>query len=219
MGSDDVHDSFMPTQRAMLYASEHLSAFHGTHLHEIQRLLTFILYIPPDTPYSLDYLHIQVPAPYRSFLEVNAMHAPFLAPLFEAEWCAKEGVPREAPLQLAVEIGAGGALNRIAKVRAVMKQSGNEWSQADELPVSRSCRVCSIDHQWLISCPARWRSPSRRTSASTRRSPAPCPRSRAPRRTRRCSWRAATSWRKSRSRASPRAAAASSAPTVPPRAP
>jgi hypothetical protein len=132
----------------MLYASEHLAAFHGTHLHEIQRLLTFILYIPPDSPVSLEMLHIQVPAPYRSFLDAQAMHAPFLAPLLEAEWCAKEGVPREAPLRLAVEIGAGGALNRIAKVRAVMKQSGNEWSQADELPVSSSlpCAASSLLH-------------------------------------------------------------------------
>lgn len=75
------------------------------------------------------------------------MHSAALVPLFEAEWCARMNVAKEAPLKLVVEVGAGGALIRIEKAKAKMKKSGNEWSQANELPVSSrsSCVSCLLD--------------------------------------------------------------------------
>lgn len=77
----------------------------------------------------------RIPQPYHCFLDNDEMHANALAPLFQREFAARQGVAREAPLKVAVEVGAGGALNIIIKVRALMKEKGNEWSQADELPV------------------------------------------------------------------------------------
>ncbi|KAE8204176.1 hypothetical protein CF328_g1240 [Tilletia controversa] len=68
-------------------------------------------------------------------LNPNLVHVPALLPLFRLDYCAHMGVARESPLQIAVEIGAGGALSRIMKVRQVMKITATERSQVDELPV------------------------------------------------------------------------------------
>ncbi|CEH17313.1 Predicted E3 ubiquitin ligase [Ceraceosorus bombacis] len=121
---------------AMKYGNTVFPKFMHTHLVEVEKLYTFLIFLQPHaSDLSDQVLFTSMPLQYRHFLDNNTMHGPLLAPLFEAEWCARKGVAKEAPLKLAVEVGAGGALNRIAKVRAVMKQSGNEWSQADELPV------------------------------------------------------------------------------------
>jgi len=63
------------------------------------------------------------------------LHAPHLAPLFTAEYCAFIKRSREPALKVATDIGGGGALSRIAKVRSVMKERRTEWTQAGELPV------------------------------------------------------------------------------------
>ena len=64
------------------------------------------------------------------------LHAPHLAPLFTAEYCAFIKRSREPALKVATDIGGGGALSRLAKVRSVMKERRTEWTQAGELPVS-----------------------------------------------------------------------------------
>lgn len=65
----------------------------------------------------------------------NAVHADYLIPLFTCEYCILKNVPRVPPLKVVTDIGGGGALAKIAKVRSVMKQNKNEWSQNEELPV------------------------------------------------------------------------------------
>lgn len=115
------------------------------HMSEVQALYSFILYLPSSLPSDpdagspsehLQYLYETVPFKYHRFLDHGAVHAAYLVPLFQADFCAFNHLARDAPLQTAVEVGASGALTKILKVRQVMKMRGNEWSQANELPVS-----------------------------------------------------------------------------------
>lgn len=134
-------------ERALEYGRVHFKPFRGTHLGEIQRLFTLLAFLPAFLPapaygeegydsVPVEHLLPTVPAVYRPLLDANLVHAPLLEPLFKAEFCARNRIAKDAPLAIGVEVGAGGALNRIIKVKAVMKERGNEWSQADELPVS-----------------------------------------------------------------------------------
>ncbi len=184
--------------RALAYARHHLARFSPAHLPEIQKLLTFLLFlpivpIPGGLSLSPEDLVEFVPTPYAHFLDPARIHAPYLAPLFKLEYCVRHSIPKDPPLRIAVDLGAGGALSRILKVRAVMKESRSEWSQADELPVSARWKVARAFP--LLVQPAdiprashliqlRSRSRSRRRCASTASSAAPSARSRAPTRTR-----------------------------------
>lgn len=153
------------TMRALEYGRKTFQPFLASHLPEIQRLLTLLPFIPsfiPAPSYGVDGLdavpveHLlpSVPAIYRPLLDANLIHAPFLEPLFRSEFCARNRIAKEAPLSIGVEIGAGGALNRIIKVKAVMKERGNEWSQADELPVSPYLRSVLQNPQTDQSSPS-----------------------------------------------------------------
>lgn len=130
-------------EAALHYGRRNLLPTQPAHLDEVKRLYTFLLFLPQVYqvrksgvhPLSAAELSI-VPLSYHGFLDEAQMHAPLLLPLFQREFTARMGVSRDAPLKVAVEVGAGGALNRIIKVRTLMKERGNEWSQADELPVS-----------------------------------------------------------------------------------
>ena len=134
-------------ERALAYGREHFKPFRSTHLAEIQRLFTLLAFLPaflaspPYGPEGLDAVPVEhliptVPLIYRPLLDASLVHAPLLEPLFRVEFCARNRIAKDAPLAIGVEVGAGGALNKIIKVKAVMKERGNEWSQADELPVS-----------------------------------------------------------------------------------
>jgi len=129
-------------EAALLYGRQHFRPTQPFHLDEIKRLFTFLLFLPDsrlsdaDLLFNQEALMLRIPKAYHYFLDEDQMHGPTLAPLFQREYTARQGVAREAPLKVAVEVGAGGALNIIVKVRSLMKEKGNEWSQADELPVS-----------------------------------------------------------------------------------
>ncbi len=133
-------------ERALAYGREHFKPFRVTHLFEIQRLFTLLLYLPafiaapaygPEGFDSVPVEHLlpTIPPIYRPLLDASLVHTPLLEPLFKLEFCARNRIPKHAPLSIGVEVGAGGALNKIIKVKAVMKERGNEWSQADELPI------------------------------------------------------------------------------------
>lgn len=55
---------------------------------------------------------------------------------FAAAFLRTIGLPRESPLSVVTDVGGGGALARIQKVRNVMKEKRTEWSAKGELPVS-----------------------------------------------------------------------------------
>ncbi|KAL9936580.1 hypothetical protein V8E36_004648 [Tilletia maclaganii] len=137
---------------AFAYARNHFAPFLHSQILEVQRLYCLLMFLPefPVAPPQLRTPRAPTPSPsapplhhffarfpplYHPLLDPNLVHAPALLPLFRLDYCARMGVAREPPLKIAVEIGAGGALSRIMKVRQVMKMKGNEWSQADELPV------------------------------------------------------------------------------------
>ncbi|GAC93454.1 hypothetical protein PHSY_001019 [Pseudozyma hubeiensis SY62] len=133
-------------ERALAYGREHFKPFRSTHLTEIQRLFTLLAYLPAFIPapaygpegfdsVPVEHLIPTVPLVYRPLLDANLVHAPLLEPMFRLEFCARNKIAKDAPLSIGVEVGAGGALNKIIKVKAVMKERGNEWSQADELPI------------------------------------------------------------------------------------
>ena len=47
----------------------------------------------------------------------------------------KMDLPRDSPLSVVTDVGGGGAMARIQKVRTVMKEKKTEWSAVGELPV------------------------------------------------------------------------------------
>lgn len=132
-------------EQAVHYGRQNFRPHLRAHLGEIQSLYSFILFLPQTLPADPDagspsshlaFLRELVPYAYHHFLEPTLVHSPYLLPMFQVEFCARNRLAREAPLKTAVEVGAGGALMKIMKVRQVMKMRGNEWSQANELPVS-----------------------------------------------------------------------------------
>ena len=65
----------------------------------------------------------------------DGVHAAHLVPLFSSEFCASLNMSRDLPLRVATDIGGGGALAKLAKVRSVMKEKRTEWTTVGELPV------------------------------------------------------------------------------------
>ncbi|CAO1635515.1 unnamed protein product [Sympodiomycopsis kandeliae] len=135
-----------PRDRAIAYGRKHFKQHLSTHLTQIQALFTFALFpcftLPIDPNADMvsqaqhnQTLRLQVHPAYYDFLDDKQMHTPYLVPVFRAQFTALHGLAKDAPLSTAVEVGASGALTKIMKVRQVMKMKGNEWSQADELPI------------------------------------------------------------------------------------
>ncbi|SPO25515.1 uncharacterized protein UTRI_03065_B [Ustilago trichophora] len=150
-------------ERALAYGREHFKPFRSTHLTEIQRLFTLLAFLPAFIPapaygpegldsVPVEHLIPTVPLIYRPLLDANLVHAPLLEPLFRIEFCARNRIAKDAPLAIGVEVGAGGALNKIIKVKAVMKERGNEWSQADELPIEIPLPT-RLRYHSIFACP------------------------------------------------------------------
>lgn len=113
--------------RSLLYAQTHFPAHYALHGPEIRRLLTAQLFSPAVTAIPL--------SPYKDLVD-PALRAPLLVPLFEAEFCRKEGWPEREPVGLAVDLGASAAVAKIEKGRKVMKERvGKDWEMGEELPV------------------------------------------------------------------------------------
>lgn len=130
-------------RRALDYARDHFPKFFPRRWDEAVRLTSSSLYTPFSRLQRSPYSEF-----YRSSGTFNAsgdgkdqdkslpwLHADHLVPLFIKEYCARLEWSKELPLIVATELGSGGALAKIAKVRSVMKEKRTEWSQADELPV------------------------------------------------------------------------------------
>lgn len=157
--------STTPAEEALHYGRVHLRRYLRTHTLEVQALFTLLLFLPQaqdsmglssGDSMALDLpLTDCVPSKYHHFLDANLMHSAFLEPLFRVEYCARNKLARDAPLKTAVEVGASGALMKIMRVRQVMKMRGNEWSQADELPVrcesaGYACAYSLTEHSLFI---------------------------------------------------------------------
>ncbi|GAA6053822.1 hypothetical protein JCM3770_003053 [Rhodotorula araucariae] len=74
------------------------------------------------------------------------------ASAFAAAYLAQLSLPRESPLTVVTDVGGGGALAKIMKVRAVMKEKKTEWSAVGELPVEIPLPLAYRYHS-IFACP------------------------------------------------------------------
>ena len=131
--------------RALAYARTHFGKFYPNHMAEISRLSASALFLPIERLLSSPYgdLYNKSGSPVSQKLNSppadnpaeEAYHAPYLVHLFASEYCRSLNMSKELPLKVVTDIGGGGALAKIAKVRGVMKEKRTEWSTAQELPV------------------------------------------------------------------------------------
>lgn len=127
--------------RALAYARTHFKQFYADHVGEIARLSAAALYLPFDRLLSSPYKDLFADeqgsigsSPVTSLAD-NIFHAPHLVALFSSEYCVSLGMSKDLPLKVVTDIGGGGALAKIAKVRGVMKEKRTNWSTVTELPV------------------------------------------------------------------------------------
>ncbi|WFD42087.1 hypothetical protein MPSI1_000725 [Malassezia psittaci] len=137
---------------AFAYGRRRFVPYLSTHLDEIQCIYTLLLFLPKfrvsangtrlDSSMNTEGLLSYVPWKYRALILSLRFDMKALYTRFHADYCAINRLPRPCALQASVDVGVNNALGRIHKVRSMMKDRHNEWSQADELPVSLSI----IDH-------------------------------------------------------------------------
>lgn len=144
-------------ESALAYSQLHFPRFFPTRFNESVRLTSSVLFAPLSRLRASPYADLFKPSAHGSSTPTTAdaaaepwLHADHLVPLFSKEFCTQLGWSRELPLVVATDMGSGGALAKIAKVRSVMKEKRTEWSQSDELPVrySASCPI----HTWSLTC-------------------------------------------------------------------
>jgi hypothetical protein len=100
------------------------ACLYATHVQEIHRMITALLFLPVEKLMTSPYADLADPSVTQK-VESELV----------SEYCAAIGLSRSLPLQTVGAIGAGGALARIEKARKVMRENKSEWSQVDELPV------------------------------------------------------------------------------------
>lgn len=138
-------------QAALAYGGSHFRRFLTASRRDlISALFTSTIYLPfrrlLQSPYAPLYTHYIVPSspvPKAGPVESSALCASFAAAFLE-----RLGLPKESPLSVVTDIGGGGAMGRIQKVRNVMKEKKTEWSAVGELPVSRR----SLLSAQLLTC-------------------------------------------------------------------
>ncbi|GJP36512.1 hypothetical protein CLOM_g21011 [Closterium sp. NIES-68] len=111
--NDDSNGQSRPaTSAALQYARQHFPPFAATHLPDIQRLMSALLWIGR--------LHL---SPYADLLPLTAAHWDQIAARFTADYCAVECLESsESPL--AVVVAAGGeALPMLTKLAALLNHS------------------------------------------------------------------------------------------------
>lgn len=127
-------------EAALVYGGTHFPRFMTPSRQPlINALLTSTLFTPlarlVDSPYASLY------APYHSSSTASTLAPATNAAMtkviaaFSNVYLATLGIAKESPLKVVTDIGGGGALARILKVRTVMKEKKTEWSAIGELPV------------------------------------------------------------------------------------
>ncbi|BGP08104.1 hypothetical protein JCM10049v2_003949 [Rhodotorula toruloides] len=128
------------------------SSSHPSRATEICALFTSTMYLPlsrlASTPYAPIYAPYLLPPP--------AVPSPTesLLALFTSLFLARlpHKLPRDDPLKVVTDVGGSGALAKIMKVRAVMKEKKTEWSAVGELPVEIPLPLSYRFHS-IFSCP------------------------------------------------------------------
>lgn len=131
---------------ALRYARSQLSRFHTEHAQEIKSLSAAALYLPIQRLLKSPYAHLFTSGTSSTTDAMNdeapavnpadeIYHAPHLAQLFASEYCSSLNMSHDLPLKVVTDVGGGGALAKIAKVKGVMKEKRTEWTTVQELPV------------------------------------------------------------------------------------
>ena len=129
---------------ALQYARDHFQPFYTSrHLPELSRLLAASLY-SPSTKLSN--------SPYADLLN-TPIHATYLVPLFQSTFAQLTNLPLTPPLKTLTDIGGGGALSKLAKVRSVMKETRTGWSASEELPVEIPTQWEEYRFHSVFACP------------------------------------------------------------------
>ncbi|POY73115.1 hypothetical protein BMF94_3853 [Rhodotorula taiwanensis] len=125
------------TQAALTYGGEHFRPFLSdpARATEIYALLTSALY-PLHHRHDDDASSSESENPYAT------LYRPYRQPgespsasLFTRAYLETLDLAHESPLTVVTDVGSTGALAKIMKVRAVMKEKKTEWSAVGELPV------------------------------------------------------------------------------------
>lgn len=124
-------------EQALAYGGEHFRRLHTPERKDlISALLTSTIYMPfprlLSSPYASIYSPYLAPA---SPSTGGAIETSPLCATFAARFLETLGLPRESALSVVSDIGGGGAMAKIIKVRSVMKEKKTEWSAVGELPV------------------------------------------------------------------------------------
>lgn len=128
-------------QQALAYGGEHFRRLHTPARKDlISALLTSAIYMPfprlLSSPYASLYTPYLTPSSH-SAAGGGAIETSPLCATFAARFLETLGLPRESALSVVSDIGGGGAMAKILKVRSVMKEKKTEWSAVGELPVRR----------------------------------------------------------------------------------
>ncbi|GAA5897344.1 hypothetical protein JCM8208_003792 [Rhodotorula glutinis] len=150
-GSGDPSSAHAPpppphVRAALAYGGAHFRRLMTpARAHDICALLTCPLYLP---------LARLVASPYGALFlpEARARSTSALAAKFAAAFLKGCGLPSESPLTVVTDVGGGGALAKIMKVRAVMKEKRTEWSAVGELPVEIPLPLPYRFHS-IFACP------------------------------------------------------------------
>ncbi|KAI0223290.1 hypothetical protein L0F63_005034 [Massospora cicadina] len=124
---------------ALEYARNNFPPFLGKNLSEIKRLLGLLIYSNrkhADSPYA----DLLSPSFWSDIQHV-----------FTRDFCSVLGLSHESPLYASVTVGTG-ALPTLIKMTVVMKTSGNEWSQSQELPFETELADAMRFHSIFV-CP------------------------------------------------------------------
>lgn len=131
---------------ALRYARAHLGHFHTEHNQEIKSLSAAALYLPIQRLLQSPYGRLFTAGAHQKPEEIASQapavnpaediyHAPHLTQLFASEYCSSINMSHDLPLKIVTDVGGGGALAKIAKVKGVMKEKRTEWTTVQELPV------------------------------------------------------------------------------------
>lgn len=146
--SEPLIPSTLPSphaQSALAYGGNHFrSLVTPSRQASICALLTSPLYMPFSRLMNSPYATI-----YSEYAETKIGNGK-LSASFAAVYLKHLELPRHSPLSVVTDIGGGGALAVIQKVRAVMKEKRTEWSAIEELPVSLLDFFLPFLVHWLI---------------------------------------------------------------------
>ncbi|KAK4048349.1 hypothetical protein OIV83_004871 [Microbotryomycetes sp. JL201] len=147
--------------RALAYGGAHFRRLLTPQRSEIiNALLTAPVYMPfsrllasPYAPYFTAYAELDDTDDANDISRlIDLRPESKLSLVFAAAFLKALGLPKDSPLSVVTDIGGGGAMAKIQKVKAVMKEKKTEWSAVGELPVEIPLPVDRKYHS-IFACP------------------------------------------------------------------